>query len=101
MSDSQSSDAAGPAGQAPDQASPAVPAEVARMSFEEALEELRQIVGRLEAGEGKLDEAISAYERGAQLKAHCEAKLREAQAKIEKIALGADGTPRSETFEGS
>lgn len=80
-------------------ATPEIPAEVAQMSFEQALDELRQIVGRLESGEGKLDEAIAAYERGAQLKAHCEAKLREAQAKIEKIALGPDGQPRAEPFD--
>jgi exodeoxyribonuclease VII small subunit len=72
--------------------------DVASLSFEQALEELKAIVGRLESGEGKLDEAIDAYERGAQLKAHCEKKLREAQAKIEKIGVGADGEPRSEPF---
>ena len=83
------------------QQAPQVPSEIAQMSFEEALEELRQIVGRLESGEGQLDQAIDAYERGAHLKAHCEAKLREAQAKIEKIALGPDRTVRSEPFEGN
>lgn len=78
---------------------PAARPPVESLSFEDALEELRQIVGRLESGEGKLDEAIAAYERGAKLKAHCEAKLREAQAKIEKIALGPDGQPRTEPFD--
>ncbi len=62
------------------------------MSFEEALEELKEIVSRLESGQGKLDTAIQAYERGAALKRHCELKLREAQAKIEKISLSPDGT---------
>jgi exodeoxyribonuclease VII small subunit len=85
-------------GSGPGAAVPDAP-DVSRLSFEEALEELRQIVGRLEAGEGKLDEAIAAYERGAQLKAHCERKLREAQEKIEKIALGPDGQARTEPFE--
>ncbi|WP_119166521.1 exodeoxyribonuclease VII small subunit [Algihabitans albus] len=83
------------------QQAPQVPSEIAQMSFEEALEELRQIVSRLESGEGQLDQAIDAYERGAHLKAHCEAKLREAQAKIEMIALGPDGAARGEPFEGS
>lgn len=78
-----------------------IPDDIRMMSFEQALEELKQIVGRLESGEGRLDEAIEAYERGACLKAHCEAKLREAQAKIERIGLGADGAPRSEPFEAS
>ena len=67
--------------------------EVSKLSFEEALEELKEIVSRLESGQGKLDDAIEAYDRGAALKRHCEVKLREAQAKIEKISLAADGTP--------
>ena len=76
-----------------------LPAEIEKLSFEEALQELKDIVGRLESGEGRLDEAISAYERGALLKRHCETKLREAQEKIEKISLKADGSPASETFD--
>jgi exodeoxyribonuclease VII small subunit len=75
------------------------PNDVERMSFEDALEELKAIVGRLEAGEGKLEEAIEAYQRGAQLKRHCERKLREAEARIEKIDLDAGGTPRAGPFE--
>ena len=55
------------------------------MSFEEALNELQGLVKALEKGEAKLDEAIRAYERGAALKQHCERKLREAQAKVDKI----------------
>lgn len=74
-------------------------ADIKKMSFEEALEELKAIVERLEQGEGKLDDAISAYDRGAQLKRHCEDKLREAKAKIEKISLGPDGEPASEPFD--
>ena len=66
-------------------------ADIGKMSFEDALAELEEIVRSLESGKGKLEEAIFAYERGAQLKAHCEKKLKEAQAKVEKISLGADG----------
>lgn len=73
-----------------------LPPDVAAMSFEDALTELELIVKRLEAGSGKLNEAISSYERGAQLKRHCEAKLREAQARVDKIVVGADGTPTLE-----
>ena len=73
--------------------------DIAAMSFEDALEELKEIVSRLESGEGKLEEAIAAYERGAALKRHCEAKLREAQEKIEKISLGAGGEVKSEPFD--
>ena len=65
--------------------------DIAAMSFEQALAELEGIVRQLEGGQGKLDEAISAYERGAALKKHCEQKLSEAKAKIEKITLNANG----------
>jgi exodeoxyribonuclease VII small subunit len=73
-----------------------LPPEIAAMSFEEALQELEQIVKRLESGSGKLSEAITAYERGALLKRHCEAKLREAQARVDKIVIGADGGTTTE-----
>ena len=75
--------------------------DIAKMSFEDALEELRQIVERLEGGEGRLEEAISAYDRGARLKRHCEEKLREAKERIEKISLTPDGSARSEPMEDS
>jgi exodeoxyribonuclease VII small subunit len=73
-----------------------LPPDIAAMSFEDALQELEQIVKRLESGSGKLSEAITAYERGALLKRHCEAKLREAQARVDKIVIGADGSPTTE-----
>jgi len=69
---------------------------VADLSFEDALAELESIVRRLEEGSGKLDDAIAAYERGAALKRHCEAKLQEAQSRVEKIVLGADGSVGTE-----
>ncbi len=70
--------------------------DIAAMSFEAAMEELETIVARLEKGEAKLDEAIGDYERGALLRRHCEARLREAQEKVEKIRLGSDGSVRAE-----
>ena len=73
-------------------ANAAIPPDIAKMSFEDALEELETIVRALEEGKAKLDDAISSYERGAALKAHCEARLREAKAKVEKISIGPDGT---------
>ncbi len=76
-----------------------IPADIRKMSFEEALDELKSIVGKLEQGQGTLDSAIGDYDRGAALKRHCDAKLREAQAKIEKISLSADGAVRSEPFD--
>ena len=78
-------------------AEPQVPAEIAKLSFEEALQELEQIVKRLEGGAGKLDDAIQSYERGTLLKRHCEAKLREAQARVDKIVIGPDGAVKTET----
>jgi exodeoxyribonuclease VII small subunit len=67
------------------------PADIAAMSFEDALAELEQIVRRLEAGQVKLDEAIRCYERGARLKRHCEGKLEEAQQRVDRIVVGGDG----------
>ncbi len=63
-------------------------ADIAALSFEDALNELEKIVRQIEDGRGKLDEAISAYERGVALKRHCENKLKEAQVKIEQITVG-------------
>ena len=71
---------------------PALPKDIAGLSFEDALKELESIVTQLEQGKVKLDEAITAYERGAALKRHCEAKLREAQLKVDKIVLSQDGS---------
>ena len=73
--------------------------EIAKMSFEDALDALKTIVEQLERGEGKLDQAIEAYERGAALKRHCEAKLKEAKEKIETVSLGPDGTPTAKPAE--
>jgi exodeoxyribonuclease VII small subunit len=69
----------------------AIPEDIAKLSFEDALAELDKIVRTLESGSAKLDESISAYERGSALKVHCESKLKEAQARVERIILGADG----------
>lgn len=77
---------------------PPVPADIAALGFEEALSELEKLVKQLEDGKAKLDDAIKAYERGAMLKRHCESKLREAQAKIEQITVGADGIVSSKPF---
>lgn len=67
--------------------------DIAGLSFEQALAELRGIVEELEQGDAKLEDSIEKYQRGALLKQHCEAKLREAQERIEKITLGKDGQP--------
>ena len=64
------------------------------LSFEAALAQLETIVRKLEAGEVPLEESIALYEQGQRLKAHCDAKLKSAQARIEQIQLGPDGGPR-------
>jgi exodeoxyribonuclease VII small subunit len=66
-------------------AADAPPEDIARMGFEDAMKELEDIVRRLESGQVKLDDAVKAYERGAALKKHCEAKLADAKMKVEKI----------------
>jgi exodeoxyribonuclease VII small subunit len=71
---------------------PGLPADIATMSFEDALAELEGIVRRLEGGQVKLDDAIQSYERGAQLKRHCETKLNEAQQRVDRIVIGQDGS---------
>lgn len=76
-----------------------IPPDIQKMSFEKALEELKQIVERLEQGQGELDQAIEAYQRGALLKRHCEAKLRAAERKIAKISLGSDGSVGTEDMD--
>ena len=60
---------------------------VDEMSFEEAMKELEQVVGQLERGDVALEQSIALYERGAALKARCEAKLKEAEEKVAKITL--------------
>lgn len=72
-------------------ASKPVPAD---LSFEDALSRLEAIVSRLETGAAPLEESIDLYEEGARLKAHCEARLKAAQLRVEKIVVGADGSAK-------
>ncbi|NKB59292.1 MAG: exodeoxyribonuclease VII small subunit [Alphaproteobacteria bacterium] len=65
--------------------------DIEKLGFEDALNELEQIVRSLESGEGKLDDAIASYERGAALKKHCETKLAEAKNRVEKISFTGNG----------
>jgi exodeoxyribonuclease VII small subunit len=67
--------------------------DIKAMSFEQALKELESIVDRLEKGDVELEASILIYERGEALKTHCEALLRKAEAKVEKIALNSSGQP--------
>ncbi|MBA4208988.1 MAG: exodeoxyribonuclease VII small subunit [Parvibaculaceae bacterium] len=65
--------------------------DIEKLSFEEALAQLEKIVSQLESGNAELENSIDLYERGTALKAHCEARLKAAEAKVEKIRLSASG----------
>lgn len=71
-----------------------VPSDISALSFEAALKELEEIVGKLESGKVELEESIAIYERGESLRAHCDGLLKKAEAKVEKITLDADGAPK-------
>ncbi|MGJ8582957.1 MAG: exodeoxyribonuclease VII small subunit [Marinosulfonomonas sp.] len=70
---------------------------VAEMSFEDAMQELEQVVGQLERGDVPLEDSIKLYERGAALKKRCEEKLKEAEEKVAAITLNGDGAPTGTT----
>ena len=76
---------------------PAADQSSSELSFEDALKRLEEIVHKLESGEAPLDEAIKLYAEGDRLKQQCEARLKAAQARIDQIALGADGKPAGVT----
>ncbi len=71
--------------------------DISAMSFEEAMAALEKVVKDLESGQVSLDQSITLYERGAALKAHCEARLKAAEERVEKITLGEDGQPAGST----
>ena len=71
--------------------------QLATLSFEDALTELEGIVASLERGEISLDDAISAFERGTELKTMCQARLQEARMKVEKIKVPVAGVPPSDS----
>ncbi|MFV0245478.1 MAG: exodeoxyribonuclease VII small subunit [Qingshengfaniella sp.] len=70
---------------------------VQEMSFEDAMRELETVVRQLESGDVALENSIALYDRGAQLKAHCEARLKAAEEKIAAITLDGQGTPTGTT----
>ena len=70
---------------------------VSEMSFEEAMRELEAVVGQLERGDVALEDSIKLYERGAELKARCETKLKEAEEKVAAITLDKNGEPNGTT----
>jgi exodeoxyribonuclease VII small subunit len=68
-------------------------ADVKKLTFERAIEELETIVKRLEDGKVPLEESVAIYERGEALKRRCEELLRQAEARVEKITLDGSGKP--------
>ncbi len=69
------------------------------LTFEQALAELEEIVRVLESGDAPLEQSIAIYERGAQLRAHCEATLRAAQMRVDKIVLNREGGAETQPFD--
>lgn len=69
--------------------------DISKMTFEDALRALEEVVRKLESGEVALDDFIALYERGEKLRGHCQARLDAAQARIDKIVTGPDGKPAS------
>ena len=76
-------------------------ADVGSLSFESALSELEEIVKSLEQGAVDLEDSISLYERGQALKSHCEAKLKAAEGRLDKLILGANGPTATETMDAA
>jgi len=72
--------------------------DIALMPFEAALAELEEIVDQLEKGAVALDESIRLYERGEALKKRCDELLKNAEMRIEKITLAADGAFKGVTL---
>ncbi|AZV79959.1 exodeoxyribonuclease VII small subunit [Parasedimentitalea marina] len=70
---------------------------VENMSFELAMKELEAVVGKLERGDVALDDSITLYERGAELKKRCEDELKRAEEKVAAITLDASGTATGTT----
>lgn len=72
--------------------------DITKLSFEEALDQLENIVSKLEDGSINLEESIDEYTRGVHLKNHCETKLKEATLKVEQITIDKDGKFSTKEF---
>ena len=68
-------------------------ADITRLPFERAIEELESIVKRLEEGKVPLEESVAIYERGEALKRRCQELLDQAEARVNKIVLDSSGKP--------
>jgi len=72
--------------------------DLAKLSFEEAMAKLEEIIQKMDSSEVKLEDAVSLYEEGVKLKKICEEKLQSAKMKIEKITLSPNGKISTEKF---
>lgn len=78
---------------------PGLPDDIAAMNFEDALSALEDIVKSLESGQVSLEKSIDIYTRGTQLRQHCDNKLKDASARIEKITKMQDGALGATAFD--
>ena len=60
--------------------------DISKLSFEDAIQELTGIVGKIEQGEIPLQDSLTQYERGMALIKHCQDILHTAEKRIEKIS---------------
>lgn len=67
------------------------PKSIEKMSFEEALAELEEIVKKIDTGQENLADAVDSFEKGVILKNHCKKMLKDAKLKIEKITKSESG----------
>lgn len=77
-----------------------IPDDIKAMDFEEALGALEDIVRNLESGQVSLEKSIDIYTRGTQLRAHCDEKLKDATARIEKITKSGNGALSTSPLDG-
>ncbi|WP_333680548.1 exodeoxyribonuclease VII small subunit [Dyella sp.] len=66
--------------------------------FEHSLDELEQLVARMEGGEMSLDESLSAFERGIGLYRHCQQALDQAELRV-RLLLDPESPDKAEPFE--
>ncbi len=69
-----------------------------KMTFEESMERLEEIVRSMECGDIPLEESMKLFQEGTKLVSNCEKMLDEAQLQITKIVTNADGSPSEEVF---
>ncbi len=66
---------------------------VTHMGYEQARDELTEVVRRLESGGLSLDESVALWERGEALATRCEEQLAGARERVQKVLDAADGSP--------